>query len=364
MDMELVRDAVRVLAGRHDLDVLAEVHKQPRPYADLLRACGLPNKSLVRSLRRLEAHGLVEAHARTTPTKIRLHYASTRSARDLIPILEMLATWWAHWAPTDEKAATLERSPSFDPQLPSPARVYDALLGGSSNFPADRERAEWVLKIAPESQDGAIANRGFLGRAVEYLVEEEGITQFLDIGSGLPTEENVHQVALRHAPDARVVYVDNDPYVLAHARALLHGTNVEVVDGDLRNPQRILAQPAVRNLLDWERPVAILLLAVLHFLQDEDDPHGVVTVLKDAVPSGGCLAVTHVTNVGRYKELAAIGRQSSVKSPTTFRSPPEISRFFDGLEMVPPGLVWPGRWRAAQKSEGDEYVLAGVGRKL
>jgi hypothetical protein len=255
----------------------------------------------------------------------------------------------------------------IDTSRPNPARVYDALLGGKDNFPADRAAAHDILNIAPQARQGARQNRAFLQRAVRHLAGEGGIRQFLDIGTGLPTQGNVHQVAQAVAPDARVLYVDHDPVVHAHANALLanHTTTIAVL-GDLREPEAIVAAPEVRRLLDLTRPVAVLLVAVLHFLRDQEDPAGIVTRLRDAMAPGSYLVISHATadfHPDQGAKVTQVYQQAS--APLVLRSRDQIARFFDGFDLVEPGLVEPVAWRSDQgpvsRSAGGFY--SGVGRR-
>ncbi len=256
----------------------------------------------------------------------------------------------------------------IDTSRANPARIYDALLGGKDNFPADRAAAHAILNVAPQARRGAKENRAFLQRAVRYLAAEAGIRQFLDIGTGLPTQGNVHQVAQATAPDARVAYVDNDPVVHAHANALLadHITTVAVL-ADLREPDAILGQPEVRRVLDFARPVAVLLVAVVHFIKDEEDPAGIVATLRDAMAPGSFLVVSHAT-ADFHPEVAAkitdVYRRAS--APLVLRSRSQIARFFDGFDLVAPGLVQPASWRPdgegpVSRDAGGFY--SGVGRR-
>ena len=186
----------------------------------------------------------------------------------------------------------------IDTTIPHPARVYDYLLGGKDNFAADRAAAEQLIAVSPGVREGVRAHRAFLRRAVRYLAAEAGMKQFLDIGTGIPTQGNTHEVAQEIVPEARVAYVDNDPIVLVHGRALLTSHpagKTTVIEADLRRPEEILAHPDVRDTIDFSRPVALILAGVLHFLTDEEDPHGVVERLKAAVPSGSHLLLSHVT---------------------------------------------------------------------
>src|ERR1700742_1301130 len=188
--------------------------------------------------------------------------------------------------------------PEIDTSRPHPARMYDYFIGGKNHFAADREAAAKALAAWPEGRTGPRENRGFVGRAVRYLAGEAGVRQFLDLGSGLPTTDNVHEVAQAVAPSSHVVYVDNDPLVLAHARALLTSTpegRTAYIDGDLREPGKILSNPAVRGTLDFGQPIALLLIAVLPFILDQDEPAKAVATLVDALPSGSYVVASHLT---------------------------------------------------------------------
>ncbi|MEV4255945.1 SAM-dependent methyltransferase [Spirillospora sp. NPDC049652] len=261
------------------------------------------------------------------------------------------------WAPT-----------GIDTSRPSPARIYDWLLGGKDNFAADRDAGERILKVAPHSVTAARENRAFLRRAVEYLAAQ-GVDQFLDIGTGLPTRDNVHEVAQRRLPGARVVYVDHDPIVSVHARALLSSTdNVALVEADLRDPEAIWADGQVRELIDFSRPVAVLLLAILHFVPDEDDPHAIVARLLDRTAPGSFLAVTHSTadlapELTREVRRVYDGASASLHT----RSRDEVARLFAGTEPVEPGLVFTSQWRPAPGTAvadpREAALYAAVGRK-
>jgi len=249
-----------------------------------------------------------------------------------------------------------------------PARIYDYYLGGKDNFPADRAAAQQALAATPSVREMARENRAFLRRAVRYLVREAGIRQFLDIGTGLPTQGNVHEIAQATAPDARVVYVDNDPIVVAHSSALLTADNTTVVRADLREPDVILGDPEVREVIDFDQPVAILLVAILHFIQDEQDPAGVVARLRHAMSAGSYLVISHGTTdlPNAQPEVAAkvVRAYQRTTSPVVLRTRAQIERFFDGLELVDPGLVQIQFWRpdgASAKVSGGIY--GGVGRK-
>ncbi|MBO2455459.1 SAM-dependent methyltransferase [Actinomadura barringtoniae] len=238
-------------------------------------------------------------------------------------------------------------SPGIDTTLASPARIYDFLLGGKDNYGVDRAAAEEIIGLVPDAPLAARLNRAFLTRAVEYLTAA-GIRQFIDVGAGLPTQGNVHEVAQRAAPEARVVYVDNDPVVLAHGRALLEtSSGVAVIEGDLRRPEEILADARVRELIDFDRPVGLLLMAVLHFVTDEDKPHAHVRRLTDALPPGSHLAVSHGWTGGlgetAFEAAQVIYRRTG--SAVQPRDPGEVERFFDGLDLVAPGVTWLSEWR-------------------
>jgi hypothetical protein len=210
----------------------------------------------------------------------------------------------------------------FEASTPNVARMYDYYLGGKDNFPADRQAAERVLAIVPEVRAAVRANRAFVGRAVRFLAAA-GVRQFLDVGSGLPTRRNVHEVAHELAPDARVVYVDDDPVVVVHGRALLACTDtVAVVQGDLRRPEEVLGHPEVRALIDLDEPVAVLLTLVLHFVTDAEDPVGIVRRLRDAMAPGSYLVVSHGTGdprPGTAPRVAAVYQQAS--APIVFAFP-------------------------------------------
>jgi S-adenosyl methyltransferase len=254
--------------------------------------------------------------------------------------------------------------PQLDTSVASIARIYDYWLGGKDNFKADRDAAEQMIQQYPDIVTGVRKNRAFLGRAVHYLAAEAGIRQFLDIGTGLPSSNNTHEVAQRAAPDARIVYVDNDPIVLSHAQALLTSTPegaCAYLDADIRDTGKILKDAA--NLLDFSRPVAVCLIMILQFIPDEDDPVSIVRALVDAIPSGSYLTVAHpASDVDQHVGPAL--RQLSTRMGGTRavpRSHQEISRFFDGLEMVEPGLVQLHRWRPGTGLDDTGRDLAAYG---
>ncbi|MCD0450485.1 SAM-dependent methyltransferase [Actinocorallia sp. API 0066] len=235
----------------------------------------------------------------------------------------------------------------IDVTVPNVARMYDYYLGGKDNYAVDRETAARVLRAAPQTPALARANRAFLGRAVRHLVHEAGITQFLDLGAGLPTQGNVHEVAQEADPASRCVYVDNDPVVLAHGRALLTGVaGAAVLAGDLRRPADLLADLRHKATLDLTEPVAVLLVAVLHCLTDEEDPWKAVRAIGDAVPSGSHLVVSHITAAelpDAAEAGAAVYRRAG--AAMTLRPRAAIARFFDGFDLLEPGLVPLTEWR-------------------
>ncbi|MBP2708502.1 SAM-dependent methyltransferase [Microbispora sp. RL4-1S] len=248
--------------------------------------------------------------------------------------------------------------PGIDPAVPSVARIYDYLLGGKDNFASDRAAAEKVIQLTPNVREGVRSNRRFLSRAVRFMAAT-GIRQFLDIGAGLPTQENVHQVALRVAPESHVVYVDNDPIVLTHGRALLADNDQTIVlSGDLREPEAILADPEVTKHLDLGQPVGLLLLAVLHFIPDDDVAQRVVATLRDRLAPGSALAISHLSFGDLDEERLREGRELYTKTSAgsaTPRSSAQIRRFFDGFTLVEPGLVPTDDWRP---EEGDPRLPA------
>ncbi|MEV5409563.1 SAM-dependent methyltransferase [Thermopolyspora sp. NPDC052614] len=237
-------------------------------------------------------------------------------------------------------------APDIDTSKPHAARIYDYWLGGKHNYAADREVAEQFLKTLPKTLLGARVNRRFLIDSVRWLAQEAGIRQFIDIGSGLPTQQNVHEVAQEITEDARVVYVDNDPLVLVHADALLTADDrTIVINADLRDPQRILDDPAVRNLIDFSQPVALLMVAVLHFIHDDKVAYDSVKTLCDALPSGSYVAIAHMlTEEGREDIDTAVKLYSKASTPIVARTREQIARFFDRLTPIGPGMVHVADW--------------------
>jgi O-methyltransferase involved in polyketide biosynthesis len=262
--------------------------------------------------------------------------------------------------------------PEIDPSKPHSARIYDYGLGGKNHFAADRAVAEQVLANMPTALTVARENRKFLGRAVRYLVAEAGVRQFLDIGAGLPTTENVHEVAQRVDPAARIVYVDNDPLVLVHARALLKGTpqgRTGYIHADLKEPAAILADPVTREVLDFSEPIGLILVSVLPFLTDEDKPGEVLATLLDALPSGSYLAATHTTAEHDPEGWAATGRAyTAARIQGQLRESGEFARMaFAGLDLVPPGVVLVSEWRPDDSgpfpAPSEVSCYGGVARK-
>ncbi len=262
-------------------------------------------------------------------------------------------------------------APEVNTSVAHPARVYDYWLGGKDNFPADREVAEAILQVIPTMRDMAQANRAFQTRAARYLAREAGLRQFLDIGTGIPTSPNVHEVVQEVAPDARVVYVDNDPLVIAHARALMTGNGGETafILADLREPEAILADPELLQTLDPSHPVALMLVAILMYFRDVEDPYGIVARLLDGLPSGSYLALTHPT--ADFDAAAMAGAVAAAEhSGITLvpRSRAEVEGFFTGagLDLVEPGVVPVVAWRPDDQPPTDPhsaYYWAGIGRK-
>ncbi|GAA3821429.1 SAM-dependent methyltransferase [Sphaerisporangium flaviroseum] len=263
-----------------------------------------------------------------------------------------------------------DRADGVRADVPNPARIYDYVLGGKNNFPVDRQAAEYLTQTSPHIRGAMRENRHFLRRVVQYLAGEVGIGQFLDIGAGLPTAGNVHEVAQR----ARVVYVDNDPVVLTHARALLEDSDlVRVVSGDARKPRDILNNPIVRTFLDWQEPVAVLMIGLLHFIPDQDDPAGIVRVFRDAMPPGSHLAISHATVDGYDRSLWRPVRKvyDRASNSTTLRTYTQIAEYFDGFDLLPAaegqpqGVVFIPRWRPEGPREDitaeNTGIYGGVG---
>jgi SAM-dependent methyltransferase len=259
--------------------------------------------------------------------------------------------------------------PGIDTGEANSARVYDWWLGGEHNFRADQDAARAMIAIEPKARGIARANRAFLGRAVRFLAAEAGIRQFLDIGSGIPTANNVHQVAQATAPGSRVVYADADDIAVAHSRLILDDNpDATVLQADLREPASILSAPETQLLLDFTRPVAVLLVAVLHFLADADNPEQIVANLRDALAPGSYLVISHACR-DAMPAAAAVESvyRSRVASRGRARTREEIARFFGGFDLVDPGLAWITQWRPDRQEDVPEHpenlwFLAGIGR--
>ena len=266
-------------------------------------------------------------------------------------------------------------SPSsrIDPTVPHAARRYDYWLGGKDNFAADRESGDAVAAAYPAIRTTVIENRRFLQRATRHLAAEAGVRQFLDIGTGIPTSPNLHEIAQATAPESRVVYVDNDPIVLAHARALLTSAPegaTAYVDADLRDPERILEHPDVLATLDLTRPVGLMLVAVLHFLRDSDDPYGVARRLIEAIPSGSYVVISHATTDLVPRHIAATAAPTTTTSmiDMAFRTRDQFAAFFDGLDLIAPGVTPVTEWRPEDRPEqrtpvAQASMYAAVARK-
>jgi SAM-dependent methyltransferase len=256
----------------------------------------------------------------------------------------------------------------LDVTVPNVARIYDHLLGGKDNFEADREAARRLLAVVPDAARAARANRTFLARAVQFLAREAGIRQFLDIGTGLPTRGNVHEIAQVANPQAHVLYTDIDPMVVVHASALLaNSLTVAATQADLRQPEHLFTMPVTRTLIDISQPLAVLLVAVLHFLPDNENPWALVDEIKRKLAPGSCVVISHVTAdeipAGAARQASEVYRDAS--APGVARSRDDIARFFSGLDMVAPGLVDAAAWRTPHLVGQPRPALfyAGIGRK-
>jgi S-adenosyl methyltransferase len=295
------------------------------------------------------------------------HRTANRSSWLHEPCREGTVTPWGTPVSDAERLAATPGTEALDISVAHPARVYDVWLGGKDHFHADRIAAEAVMRANPGIMPGVKGNRAFLGRLVRYL-SRAGIGQFLDLGTGLPSANNVHEVAQSLDPDSRVVYVDNDPIVLVHARALLTGTpgTVAYIDADIRDAGTILDK--ARDTLDFSRPIAVLMLMTVQFIPDADDPYRLVKAFMDAVPSGSYLAITCPERVeGDVVSAQGSARYNEVvRTQMVRRSRDEIARFFEGMTIVEPGFVHMTRWRPDPDDELPEKyspALAVVGRK-
>jgi hypothetical protein len=313
-----------------------------------------------------------EEHAPAGPDKSWLIGGVARSRTDHVPVppasrpRSQQPRRSSHLGEESAPAAVDRPPPGIDATVPTAARMYDYWLGGHDNFAADRIAALKVTERTPGVAEAARANRAFLGRVVRYLAGEAGIRQFLDLGTGLPTKGNVHQVAQAIAPDAHVVYVDNDPMVFAHARALKTGDGTAVIHADLRDPDTILNHPETRRLIDFSKPLAILFVSVLHFVPDPDARVAVAAYASAAAP-GSHLVLSHgYHNQDPQASAATTTVYASTTSPVTQRTPEEILTFFDGLAVLEPGLVPVQQWRPDEPGRpalSKAWILGGVARK-
>jgi len=257
----------------------------------------------------------------------------------------------------------------LDCTTPNVARMYDYCLGGKENYAQDREAARLVLGAAPDLPLAALENREFLKRALHFLVTEAHLSQFIDIGPGLPTQGNVHQIVRQYDPAAHVVYADNDPVVLAHGRSLLQQLpGVSIIQGDIRRPEAVMADPELRALIDCSRPVGLCLSLILHFMTDAEDPYRSVARLRDVLCPGSYLVLTHVT--GDERDIGTISQVTTVyhdaTAPLVPRPRDAVTKLFDGFELVEPGVVFTSQWRPTAEyyaAGGTRWAYAGVGRK-
>jgi hypothetical protein len=264
------------------------------------------------------------------------------------------------------ESRTLQQLASFDPTVPHPARVYNVWLDGKDHFESDREVAGRVIRERPQVVHGAVANRQFLGRAVRYLGWCHGVRQFIDIGTGLPAPENTHEVAQLVEPYSRVLYVDNDPLVMTHARALLASSDegsCDYLHADLRDTEYILKE--ARRTLDFSLPVAVLLLAVLHFIDDKDDPAGIVTALAGPLTAGSSVVISHLTADSAPEAVGEGVAAYNALVPTAIypRTHAQVTELFGDLSLVPPGVVPVSEWRPDTTATKVTDVYAGMARK-
>lgn len=272
---------------------------------------------------------------------------------------------------TRESGSTGSPFLKIDTSKPHPARMYDYFLGGKDNYEVDRAAAEQFIKVAPEVRVGVRANRHFMHRAVRHVVAEGGVRQILDIGTGLPTEPNVHQIAHAVAPETRIAYVDNDPIVSTHSMALMADADgdphTSVVLADLKDPRSVLDHPDVRKVIDFDEPVALLLVAVVHFLSAADDPKAVVATLRDALPTGSYLVLSHATgdvHEDRREDAASVYNKATASM--NLRPHAEVLDFFGDFTLLDPGLVPVPDWRPDEPPKRNIPpigIYGGVARK-
>jgi SAM-dependent methyltransferase len=259
------------------------------------------------------------------------------------------------WVPAD-----------VDLSKPNPARVYDYILGGANNFEVDREFAKQMLTLVPDGQALAQENRGFLRRVVAFLAEQ-GIRQFIDLGSGIPTVGNTHDVAQRIDPGARVVYVDNEPVAVAHSELILQDNeNADIIRADVSDVSGVLGHEVTRRLIDFDQPVALLMFAVLHFMPDDQDPYRLVADYRNATVPGSCLALSHVTADGRPEVTDVLAEYSRSAGQVTERGLAEVTRLFDGYDLVSPGVVFTRAWRPEIELDygRSSPIYGGVGLRI
>lgn len=261
------------------------------------------------------------------------------------------------------------RTRDIDVATANVARIYDYFLGGKDNFAVDRDAADQIIAAMPLVPAIARQNRDFVCRVVRTLAQDYGIRQFIDVGAGLPAQSSVHEAAREVAPDARVVYVDNDPVVCSHGRALLEDDATGMVEADLRQPAKIVDHPLIRSLIDFDKPFALLMTAVLHFVPDDDDPQAIIASFREVMAPGSCLVISHGTletgpDDERVQRHAEVYRRASAE--LTLRPIEAVRALFDGFELIEPGLTWISQWRPAPPAgtDGDtETLRGGVGRK-
>jgi hypothetical protein len=261
----------------------------------------------------------------------------------------------ANWVPTE-----------IDIEVPSAARVYDYLLGGGHNFAADRAVGELMLRAQPKGRQIATSNRAFLSRAVRYMMDN-GITQFLDLGSGIPTIGNVHEVAQQANPDCRVAYVDRDPVAVAHSRLILDGVpRTTVVDADLTYPEQVLDSAEIHKFIDFDEPIGLLMVGIFHFVPDEKRPQDILARYRSVLPAGSFLALSHLTADDMPVQAAGFAEaMKNSRDPMFLRGYSEVLPMFDGFELVPPGVVTASCWRAEPCAKNDaDGIYAGVGRRI
>lgn len=409
MDWAHAQDVLAILHGKWTLSILDCLADQPKRTSELGNALGLSRKVLNESLQPLIHHEVVvRCSVPETPPGVR--YELTRRGRAVLAMLDQMDAQWDTIQRRDSRdtavpprfpdagsrvaprrdapehypvvpmtmegnSVSMRASSQFGvhPERPNVARMYDYYLGGKDNYEADRAAADQVLTHAPQAPAIAQENRKFISRAITYLTAR-GIRQFIDLGSGLPTQENVHEVAQRATPHPRVVYADNDPVVLSHARALLvDDDQTTVIDADMRHPDEVLTHPDLLRMIDLSQPVALLFVSVLHCLTDADAPDQVVARFGEAVAPGSHLVISHITAGDQQPQAhagAQVYRDLGATSNMVLRDYSAILSFFDGTELIEPGLVPLPRWRpepaaGTPSPSGDElptWQLCGLGR--